>query len=236
MVRQASLILLLLVVAAFYRGVRADEPTSRPVTKLACVGDSITFGAGIQDRGHNSYPAQLGRMLGEAYNVRNFGVSGTTLLKHGDRPYDKSNRYQPALDFAADEVVVMLGTNDSKPQNVKYAEEFVADYKDLIEQFRKANPAARIYVCLPVPAFPGAFGITEEEMAKEIRPRVKQVATDTGATLIDLYTPLLDKKAYFPDTIHPNAGGAGLMAAAVYQALTGHPAPATAPTTAPAAP
>ena len=30
---------------------------------VACVGDSITYGAGISDRTNNSYPAQLRRIL-----------------------------------------------------------------------------------------------------------------------------------------------------------------------------
>src|SRR4051794_25029443 len=107
-----------LLIALFSAASLAQEPpTSRPTTKLACVGDSITFGAGIQDRDHDSYPAQLGRMLGEAWDVRNFGVSGATMLKKGDKPYDKQKAYRDALAFKPDVVVIMLGTNDSKPQN-----------------------------------------------------------------------------------------------------------------------
>ena len=33
--------------------------------RVACVGDSITYGSGIKFRSRDSYPAQLGRMLGE---------------------------------------------------------------------------------------------------------------------------------------------------------------------------
>ena len=54
------------------------------VIRVACVGDSITFGSGIKNRDQNSYPAQLGAMLGEKYEVRNFGVGGATLLKNGE--------------------------------------------------------------------------------------------------------------------------------------------------------
>src|SRR5438270_695057 len=85
--------------------VRADEsgPSTGPAaTKVACVGDSITWGATIKDRDHDSYPAQLGRMLGEKWLVQNFGYSGATLLKKGDRPYWKGKRFAAALDFAPD--------------------------------------------------------------------------------------------------------------------------------------
>ena len=57
--------------------------------RVACVGDSITYGSGIKGRETKSYPAQLAGMLGEDYVVKNFGVSGATMLKKGDKPYWK---------------------------------------------------------------------------------------------------------------------------------------------------
>src|SRR5713101_5026937 len=60
--------------------------TNAPV-RIACVGNSITYGSGIDDRDRFSYPAQLGRLLTGIAEVRNFGVGGRTLLKHGDYPY-----------------------------------------------------------------------------------------------------------------------------------------------------
>ena len=34
-------------------------------TKVACIGDSITYGYGLADRERESYPAQLQKMLDE---------------------------------------------------------------------------------------------------------------------------------------------------------------------------
>ena len=197
--------------------------------KVACVGDSITFGAGVKDREHNSYPAQLGRMLGDKWEVRNFGVSGATLLKKGDKPYDKQKAYTEALAFKPDVVIIKLGTNDSKPQNWAKKADFAGDYKDLIGAFRKVNPAVRVYACLPVPAFPGNFGIRDEVIKNEAMPIIRDVAKETKATVIDLYTALADHKDLFPDKVHPTAEGATLMARTIYQALTGKEAPATQP-------
>src|SRR5271168_4090727 len=101
--------------------------------RVACVGDSITFGAGVT-KGW-PYPAQLGRMLGSGYDVRNFGVSGATLLRAGDKPYDKQKAFPAALAFKPDIVILMLGTNDTKPQNWgPHAAEFDADYRWLVGQ------------------------------------------------------------------------------------------------------
>ena len=189
--------------------------------RVACVGDSITYGAGVKDRAKNSYPVQLGAMLGAKWEVRNFGVSGATLLKKGDKPYHKQKAYTAALEWKSDVVIIKLGTNDSKPQNWKHKDEFAADYKDMIAAFRKANPKVRVYVCLPVPAFPGRWGIDDGRIRNEVIPLTIKVVRECGVSGIDLYTALSGKKKLFPDTVHPNREGAALMAAEICRALAG---------------
>jgi acyl-CoA thioesterase-1 len=189
--------------------------------RLACIGDSITFGYGIQDREKNCYPAQLAVMLGSRWDVRNFGVSGTTLLKKGDRPYWNQGAFKKALDFNPNVVIIMLGTNDSKPINWKYKDEYVGDYIDLIRTFQALETKPKIWICYLVPAYPARWGITEKTMTEEIMPRINEVAKKTGLPIIDLHTALSNKAQLFPDLIHPNAEGAKLMAEAIYHALTG---------------
>ena len=53
--------------------------------KVACVGNSVTYGAGIKDRELNSYPKKLQNLLGDSYQVANLGFSGATLLKNGHK-------------------------------------------------------------------------------------------------------------------------------------------------------
>ena len=191
-------------------------------TKVACVGDSITYGAGIKDR-TKTYPADLQNLLGDQYDVKNFGVSGATLLKKGDKPYDKEKMYKAARDFKPDIVVIKLGTNDSKPQNWdKHKDDFAADYKAMIDAFRQANPQVKVYCALPVPVYPpGAFKIRDEIVKPEIVPLIKKIAEENKCELIDLYTALSDKPQLFPDKVHPNEEGAALIAKAVHKALTG---------------
>jgi lysophospholipase L1-like esterase len=215
----------------------ADAPAEKTV-HVACVGDSITYGSGIKDRQHDAYPALLGRWLGTGWDVRNFGVSGATLLKKGDRPYFKQKDHEAAVAFAPDIVVIMLGTNDSKHRgdgsleadkavdNWQYKADYVPDYEELIAEFRKANPNVKVYLCLPTPCFPGRWGINNKTIHDEIIPLVRQVAQTDHASIIDLNTALADKSNLFPDTVHPNAEGARLMVVTIYQALTGKEAPA----------
>lgn len=192
--------------------------------KVACVGDSITFGAGISDRDNDSYPAQLGEMLGAGWEVVNFGVSGHTLLSDGDLPYVNSGRYKAALDFNPDVVIIKLGTNDTKPQNWdrRKKSRFIHDYLRLIDSFRKLESKPVVWICKPVPAFPGRWGISDRVIWEDVLPRVEYVGRKAGVPVIDLYAPFAGRSDLFPDQIHPNAAGAAKMAGIIAEHLLKH--------------
>jgi len=209
---------LLAIVAA------ASALAGEPV-RVACVGDSITFGAGIRDRAHNSYPAQLGRLLGEGFVVRNFGVSGATLLKKGNKPYWRLGAFRQATDWNPHIVIIKLGTNDSKPPNWRHKADFARDLRALVDHFAKLPSKPKIWLCLPVPVYATRWGINEKTVAGEIIPIIKKVAEEKGLPVIDLHTALSGKPDLFPDKIHPNAKGAGLMARVIYEAITGEKRP-----------
>ena len=193
---------------------RAAEPI-----KVACVGDSITQGVGAQ-RG-KSYPAQLQGLLGDGYKVGNFGVSARTLLKKGDFPYWNEKKYQDALAMEPAIVVIMLGTNDTKPQNWKFEAEFEADYRELVKSFQSLKSKPRVFVCRPVPV-PGMgnYGINEENIQKEI-PRLDALAKALGCGVIDMHAALAKFPEMLPDRVHPNTAGAGEMAKAAAKAILG---------------
>ena len=188
--------------------------------KLACVGDSITEGVGAG--GGNSWPDQIRKLLGDKWDVKNFGVSGTTLMKSGDSPYQKTGAFSGAKAFNPDVVVIMLGTNDTKPQNWKnFKNDFAADCKDMVAQFASLPSKPRIYVCYPpYIAKGGNWGINEPNTLEEI-PVITEVAKALKLGVIDVHEALKGKDALIPDNVHPNAGGATLIAEAVFKALTG---------------
>ncbi len=223
--KKLSHVLLLLMgltcAAPQVRAQPVDVANYKEAIRVACVGDSITAGVGVKDGKLDPYPTQLDNMLGAKWSVRNFGVSGSTMLNKGDKPYQKEGAFKAALESKPDVVVIMLGTNDSKPQNWKFKEEFAADAKTLITQFAALESKPRIFIALPVPV-PGAgnYGINDAGV-KEQQPMINAVAKETGAAVIDLYTPLADKPECFPDRVHPNTAGASVMAQTVYKALTG---------------
>jgi acyl-CoA thioesterase I len=180
--------------------------------KVACVGNSITYGATIKNRDHLSYPAQLDSILGEGWEVKNFGVSGSTLLKNGDRPYWKQKAYNEAKNFNPDVVIIKLGTNDTKPQNWKFQNEFISDYIAFIDTFRSLSSKPIIFICFPVPAYPERWGISDSTIRIGVIPKIKIISKKAKTPIIDLYKPLTNHSEWFPDKIHPDANGAGEMA------------------------
>ncbi len=186
--------------------------------RIACVGNSITFGAGIENRDKNSYPAQLADLLGPEYEVGNFGISGATLLKKGNLPYWNTKGYEQALKFKPDLVYIKLGTNDSKPVNRIFLKEFIQDYKDLIASFQQLESHPKVVLLLPVPVFStDTTSITATVISNKILPMVRQVAYDSGCEVINLYNLFIESPGLFPDKVHPSAAGATFIAKRIYE-------------------
>lgn len=193
--------------------------------KVACIGNSVTFGYGFSDPAKDSYPSQLGILLGDRYEVRNFGRSGATLLKKGHNPYVKTDEYRQALEFKPDLVIIDLGLNDTDPRNwPNFGDDFISDYHDLISSFQTdSGKEPEVFVCLMTPIFPGhpRFKSGTRDWFWEIQERILTVASHTGARLIDLHAPLYRRPDLFDDSLHPNEEGAGIIASTVYAAITG---------------
>ena len=195
---------------------KARQVPKTDAIRVACIGNSITDGHGIDLAPQRGYPAQLQRMLGKDYWVKNFGVSSRTLLNKGDFPYMKEMAWRDALAFNPDIVVIKLGTNDSKPQNWQYASEFKQDLLQMI----KALGKAKIFLCTPIPAFKPSWDINDSVIVNGIIPIQKEVARKNGLQLIDLHTLMAnDEELVQPDGIHPNEKGVKRMAEIVAEAL-----------------
>lgn len=200
----------------------ATASRDQPI-RVACVGDSITFGMGTAEG--MSYPEQLQRLLGPDWIVGNFGVSARTLLRKGDFPWWNEPAFDQAQEFNPDVVIIMLGTNDTKPQNWVYKDEFYSDYSDLVDVFAKLPTRPKIYVCRPCPVpEPGNWGINDTNVQLEM-VMIDRLADEKGLGIIDMHAALADHPELLPDRVHPNTEGALIMAKTAYAALTGQPAP-----------
>ena len=203
--------------------------------RVACIGNSITDGFGIDMATQYGYPAQLQKKLGNGYWVKNFGVSSRTMLNKGDFPYMNEKAWRDALAFKPDIVLIKLGTNDSKPYNWQHKAEFRQDLEQMVltlrpdlavsskkrKKSKSIVPAKpEIYLCTPIKAEKPTWEISDSVIVNEIIPIQQAVAAKYGLKVIDLHT-LYEGGAQqmLPDGIHPNGKGALRMAEIIFDAL-----------------
>ncbi|MBE6338938.1 MAG: hypothetical protein E7068_09095 [Lentimicrobiaceae bacterium] len=204
---------------------RLGDLETQRLIKVACIGNSVTYGYGHENPDSTSYPSQLAIMLGDDFEVGNFGKSGATLLRKGHRPYNEQEEYQKALVFVPDIAIIHLGLNDTDPRNWKYYKrEFISDYVALIEAFEKVNPDVEIYICRMTPIFHWhhRFKKGTRDWYWEIQETIENIAENIAEVkLIDLQETLYHRPDLMPDALHPNPEGAKLIAQHVYSAITG---------------
>jgi lysophospholipase L1-like esterase len=211
------------------------ETPQADAIRVACIGNSITDGFGIDMATQYGYPAQLQKKLGNGYWVKNFGVSSRTMLNKGDFPYMNEMAWRDALAFKPDIVLIKLGTNDSKPYNWQHKAEFRQDLEQMVltlrpdlavsskkrKKSKSIVPAKpEIYLCTPIKAEKPTWEISDSVIANEIIPIQQAVAAKYGLKVIDLHT-LYEGGAQqmLPDGIHPNGKGALRMAEIIFDAL-----------------
>ena len=189
------------------------------MTKIACVGDSITWGFTIIRRLRYSYPAQLGHLLGKGYRVRNFGVNNACASFHSDLPYGLTPSFRAALRYKPDVVVMMLGTNDSKKFNWN-PENFRSGYLKILERFLDMPQKPRVYLMVPPHIFssfgPEPFALSNERLEEQVIPAIREIASSKSLPLIDLHTAIAEK-SLLNDGVHPGRAGAAVIALEVYK-------------------
>lgn len=216
-----------LTASAGQRAVRDKRlPYDGPRIKVACVGNSVTYGYGLDRPATEAYPALLQKMLRDSFHVRNFGHNGATLMHGSGTTYRLTDECRRALDFKPDIVVIDLGLNDVDPIGWTPDDTaFDRDYHELIHAFRSANPQCRIWLCLMTPItdrYPGYTPRLRHRYAM-IQAKIADVARREGLPLIDLHQPLRHRTGMFlADGIHPDSQGAYLIANTIHNALSGH--------------
>ncbi|MFD0762794.1 GDSL-type esterase/lipase family protein [Lutibacter aestuarii] len=193
--------------------------------KVACIGDSVTYGYGIENRENNSYPAQLQQLLGANYKVANFGFSGATMLKKGHKPYWDKEVFKKSLEFEPTIVIIHLGLNDQGNNNwPQHKKEFESDYLDMIATYKNLPSKPTVIICKMTPTFSGHHWFEEgmRESFKEIQTKIEQIGVKANVKVIDLHEPLYRFPEYFPDNLHPTKEGAKIIAEKVYGAISGN--------------
>jgi len=194
--------------------------------RIACVGDSITRGTFVWRRQRNAYPAQLEGMLGDDFRVRGFGANGHAAQRSADRPYWNSAAFASSTVFHPDEVLIMLGTNDSRGDNWKGLEPFLRDYRELAVHYRSLESSPVVWLLTPPALFRRRRTSKvryrmDEDALRQICHGIRNTAHDHGFGLIDVNAATVDHPEVFKfDGVHPGAAGARLIAETVLEALT----------------
>ena len=188
--------------------------------KVACVGNSITYGAYVENRMVNCYPAQLQALLGDEYEVVNFGVSATTALYKGLYPYVDTEKYRESLEYNPDIVFIKLGTNDANERNDAYRSTFSRDYRRLVDEYLNLPSHPRVILLTPVRCFLPSD--QDKVIEKEIIPVIEQTAYERGLDIINLHNLFGDKwvESLMPDKLHPSSIGVSKLVQKMYQYLT----------------
>ena len=214
--------------------------------RIACVGNSITYGYGFNtpvQRDTGAYPGLLKKALRTVYmtgsiptvidTVFNWGVSSTTLQKKGNVPYWTCANFQKVFTCRPAIVTVCLGTNDTKPTNwnesIGSSTQFSADYQAMIDTFSHIATRPKVIACLP-PACSNnnQYGIHDSVLSKYIVPRIRAVALTNNIPVADLHTPFLKHVNfagsqsgfwYTADGVHPLDSGQRELADIFYETI-----------------
>ena len=178
---------------------------------VACIGDSVTRGAGVRGKLKLTWEYYLNEILGEDYNVINCGISGCTLQKEGDCPYVGSALYPRTMDLKADIYLVMLGSNDTKLQNWNRGN-YEIQLKEFLKSYMSLENHPRVIVMIPPECFPDdtgtvAFSINKNIIDGVLPEIIRKTAEDLNIGLIDLLTPTMNHEEWYVDGVHPNGEG-----------------------------
>jgi len=191
--------------------------------KIACIGDSLTYGHLVENREINCYPAILNKLLGDNYVVENFGANGHTMLKTGDRPYWDHENFKNSFLMLPDIVIIMLGSNDSKPHNFTTIDDFSCTYEEMITHYQKLSSKPHVYIATPPTVFPPES--TEMTTIRgEVVNRMADAIRELGKKLL---VPVIDvgkrtenyPEGFTCDGVHTNKKGAGLIARVVFESI-----------------
>ena len=189
--------------------------------RVACIGDSITWGFTLLNPWKQSYPALLQEKLGPDYQVRNFGYNDASARFDADTPYVSKRVYRDSLEWHPDMVLLMLGTNDTKTRNWD-PEIFRRDYRKIVDSYLALPSHPRVILIAPIRIFlilgRPILGVRPDNMEEGVRPTIREISQDTGLQLVDLQNLFTDN-TYCRDGVHPQRAGAQMLADAIYSAI-----------------
>lgn len=236
MKKKTSLVIILLILLMIFLGIKMvffsddifypkEKITGTGDIKIACVGDSITYGLGVLSNRDKSWTSLLVKELGSDYQTINYGLISRTLLSTGDYPYMNEKLANKFWNGKEDIIIFMLGTNDSKNINWNY-NRFEKEYEGLIMKIKKEKSKSKLYIMIPPQIFinnPNREKPNRNNLENGVIPIINKINDSYKfVKVIDLYTLTKDHKEWFPDGIHPNAVGNKKIAVEIAKVIKGN--------------
>lgn len=199
----------------------------RPYRKIACIGDSITFGMMRDANGvyyqFDNYPQKLETLLGEGWMVCNYGQPGAYATKDdGQLSYWNLRQFTDSKRKNAELYLIMLGTNDSANwDSGAYHDSLSA----LVDAYRESAPDAQIFLMISPTAYPNpetgevGAGVSVEVLDQEIPGIVNAIAEEKGVQVIDIHSFTADHADWYIDGVHPNGEGHQHIAEYIYDKI-----------------
>ena len=181
---------------------------------IACIGDSNTLGHGLFPKVFFSYPAKLQALLGNSYQVHNYGQAGATVSGSDENRYYRGAEFIKSTSHDHQYFIFMLGTNDSKVS----AHDFFGEYQKLIEKYDFSS-ADKVIICSPPTAFSNEWGINDSIISNSIRNEVVKLAQEKQYKLLDVNRMMKTANYFQNDGIHLNNDGANHLAHLLKEAL-----------------
>jgi len=200
---------------AFGDSITAGEITA-PVSGSILNGGLITKQIVVPGA---SYPAVLQRTLQGRYASQASQISVANFGLGGERTVNARDRFIAGLNTVRPEVVIILeGANDIPGGENGAASTAASEVRAMADE--AARRGLRVFIGTPVPGKPGSRQISTF-LLLDYASRMRTVAAQSGATLIDFYNLMLPEvdRLIGIDGLHPNEAGYTKMADIVFQAI-----------------
>ncbi|MSP07577.1 MAG: G-D-S-L family lipolytic protein, partial [Chitinophagaceae bacterium] len=185
---------------------------------IACIGNGVTYGIGVENREKNNFPQQLQYLLGANYKVTNFGAVNAPVLSNGVNGYNKTAAFKKSQTGNPNIVFVELGLDEIKTTDTAILSNFTITLEGIIQSYANLSSRPRIVLLLPLPIFLNDSSLLNNSVIKnKIIPKIQKIAFEKNLELLDLFSMFIDKQDLFLDKIHPSSLGGTLISKRLYE-------------------
>lgn len=191
---------------------------AQKVVNIACIGNGVTHGVGVENREKNNFPQQLQYLLGSSYKVTNFGVVNAPVLSNGLHGYIQTTAFKKSQTINPDIVFVELGLDEIKSSDTAFISNFTITLEGIVQSYAILPSRPRIVLFLPLPIFLNDSSLLNNSVIKnKIIPKIQKIAFEKNIELLDLFSMFIDKQDLFLDKVHPSSLGGTLISKRLYE-------------------